>query len=336
MNPSVQKIRINKMDKIQFFLEGKNMNIQIGFLTFIDKCMKGYDLVMVQNEMRVKMTVKKFILSLFLPNQFHEITNSYQKTDYIYSADFPDLSILQYQMPRISNSHYQMIESMFHSYLYESKIKDLWMNSNHLSIEDHNHFMRFLLAVSSLQRLHYQVIDTIAERYFQYCDNLYMKYNCVKNIKLPIGFYDDIFPYHDILEYFYIPTQNITCISLQDIEDEITYIHLDTNHFVPISNTLSSMHHDFHHIEEEKEEYVPLWTEEDIQKMENKKKEIVEKIEKLKYYFLLIVLNPQTQKIFCDKITELQKFYFDNLHNCNISNIENDVKKIIIENVYSC
>lgn len=194
----------DNVNKIEYLFKD-SIFISLGFSCFIKHCMKGFNYIRIYKnnygENRKSTTLQEFILFTLCFGEYKKITNSYGYLDYEFPADFPNINKIKNNILNGNINPYKLsvLESMLHSYLNESNIYTLWHKMPNITIEDHNYFMRFFIALSALYRLDFSQMIEIGTRFFEF----YNQDPTFKNKKLPIDFYADLFDYDPILEFFY-------------------------------------------------------------------------------------------------------------------------------------
>jgi hypothetical protein len=196
----------DKNDKLELLINN-NIFVNIGFISFLNRCIKGFDRVIVNYDK--KTTLKDYMNKVFPVKKIDNI-------------------ILKIKNKELSKDDYFHIESMLNSYLIEHKIKKirfdcklsyLLCNQKKIFYNDHGHFMRMVIAMSFLKRFTTNEILQMAHIYFDfihanvsYINNSNKKFNLKCNISIFSNFID----YHPNLEFFFInDTQRI----INEIDD---------------------------------------------------------------------------------------------------------------------
>ncbi len=188
--PRVENIVCDDIHKIDLICRKKNILALFGAQSFFQKCIKGMDKIQIYNEEGIRTCLKEYMEQVFHSLQGPDYPNIYKIVECIQRNQIHDYDI-------------HVIESMLSSYFYEYKIKDIWTHMIHITIEDHDYFMRFLIAISSKYRFQYNTIEEIAHRFFEFMDNEKRRQPDTQRIRLPIHIMDDIFEYLPVFDYFY-------------------------------------------------------------------------------------------------------------------------------------
>ena len=205
--PRVENIVCDDIHKIDLICRKKNILALFGAQSFFQKCIKGMDKIQIYNEEGIRTCLKEYMEQVFHSLQGPDYPNIYKIVECIQRNQIRDYDI-------------HVIESMLSSYFYEYKIKDIWTHMIHITIEDHDYFMRFLIAISSKYRFQYNTIELIANRFFEYIENQKSRGNSSQRIRLPIHLMDDIFEYLPVFDYFYEVQDEIQHFTSQIIIDD--------------------------------------------------------------------------------------------------------------------
>ncbi len=129
----------DKLDKLNL-LVNNNIFVNTGFLSFLNRCMKGFDRVIINYEKNI--TLKEYM------NRVFPVKNL-------------DTIIYKIKKNMISKNDYFHIESMLNTYMMEHKIKEIrekckliYLISNHTKsfYNDEGHFMRMIISMSFIKR----------------------------------------------------------------------------------------------------------------------------------------------------------------------------------------
>ncbi len=233
----VSKNLEDNVNKIECLLKD-SIFISLGFMSFIKNCMKGFNYIRIYrgNHTNKTTSLQEFILYMFCNGNYTKITNVYGYLDYDYPEDFPNIKNIKNEILKGDINPYKLavIESMLHSYLNESNIYNLWHKMKNITIEEHNYFMRFFIALSALYRMDFGQMIEIGTRFFEY----YNQEGMNKERKLPKNLYSDLFDYDPILEFFFDQNEVIEVYQpIQEIQQpqQPQLIILDENTIMKIS-----------------------------------------------------------------------------------------------------
>ncbi len=222
-------------DKLELFINN-NIFVNIGFNSFLNRCMKGFDRVVVKHE--TGLTLKEYINKLFPIKSL-------------------DIIITRIKNKKISQEDYFHIESMLNTYMIEHKIKKireecklsyLLSNNTQVFYNDHGHFMRMIIAMSFIKRFTVNQILEMAHIFFDYVHaNISHTNNFVKkyNLKCHFGTFRSFIEYHPNLEFFFYQNTindnvslmtNLNPVNLkQETKNtEVMKIEMDTTKVKPI------------------------------------------------------------------------------------------------------
>ncbi len=189
------KVFCDKTDKLELFTKN-NLFVNIGFVSFLNRCMKGFDRIIVDNER--KTTLKDYITRLFPVRNL-------------------DTIMIKIKTKKISNEDYFHLESMLNTYMIENKIKKireecklsyLLSNQKNIFYNDHGHFMRMIIAMSYLKRFTVNEILQMAHIYFDYIHaniSYLNNFNKKFNLKCDFNIFKDYINYHPNFEFFFYP-----------------------------------------------------------------------------------------------------------------------------------
>ncbi len=202
----------DKNDKLELLINN-NIFVNIGFISFLNRCIKGFDRVIVNYDK--KTTLKDYMNKVFPVKKIDNIIGKIKNKE-------------------ISKEDYFHIESMLNSYLIEHKIKKirfdcklsyLLCNQKKIFYNDHGHFMRMVIAMSFLKRFTTNEILQMAHIYFDfihanvsYINNSNKKFNLKCNISIFSNFID----YHPNLEFFFINDTQRPTNEIDDINESKT------------------------------------------------------------------------------------------------------------------
>jgi hypothetical protein len=213
--PRVENIVSDEIHKIELICKKKNILALFGAQSFFQKCIKGMDKIQIYNEQGIRTCLKEYMEDVFHSLQGPDYPNIYKIIESI-------------ERNQVRSYDIHVIESMLSSYFYEYKIKDIWTHMIHITIEDHDYFMRFLIAISSKYRFQYHTIELIAIRFFEFMENEKSRYNPSQRIRLPIHLMDDLFEYQPVFDYFYETQHEIQHFTSHIIIDDEEECKIET------------------------------------------------------------------------------------------------------------
>ncbi len=237
------KVFCDKTDKLELLIKN-NLFINIGFISFLNRCMKGFDRIIINHTK--KTTLKEYISRVFPVKNLDNI-------------------MLKIKNKKINDEDYFHIESMLNTYMIENKIKKireecklsyLLSNQKKIFYNDHGHFMRMMIAMSFIKRFTVNEILQMAHIYFDYIHaniSHLNNFNKKFNLKCDFNIFKDYIEYHKNFDFFFNPydpnvientnntnntnkvKEDIIIIDFREIENQIK-IQMENNNLVNDNN----------------------------------------------------------------------------------------------------